>query len=747
MVENSYVPVFPTDNYNKQQSVKKTKGLSLKDLGLKSDPKGGLTIDNSTAFISELGLSDAYAANLMSNGIEFKNFDEFQKFIDTAIESGNTTKSDDFYNDIFTEDARLEKDSRIQTSSAGRSDASQAAADKAFGIKPQPATPAPAPGQAQAARPTLDQPDTGKSAFARAAANAEPDFVNRANGNARWANPVKAQLEQEAKRRLQNELADLKKSEKSRKRAGEVDEILKAKNDQYRQLYANTPDAEGNARSAEDWDAMDRDQKIKLIQNYNINKSLEKPEDDKEKKSLEKPAGEITGQKMNAQVAPRGSMEDFTTPREFNNVTNEFEVPQEPRQFNSETNEFEFTQKPRQFNNVTNEFEVPQKPRQFNNQTNSFKIPQDYDKYFDNPAVPDAGNINKPQDYSQYFDNPAVPDAGNINKPQDYSQYFDNPAVPDAGNIYKPQEEGFLSKLKNFDLFDYVEDLQSQNNKPISPDELAKKRQAPPSMMDKLKNFDLFDYVEDLQSRNNKPISPDELAKKRQAPPSMMDKLEPFRSKMLKKFDDKMGPIYEGDPAALNKLSRAIPDVFDMDNYEQAPKVIRAKNNTPQAPAPQAPAPAQSPKLPSVDPFKEDGPAEIPEPRGTVKVRNSDGSFTYTTREEQKRRAEEYAKRQMRNSPRSLLGDTHSEDMRKLYPSLNMDKLTRDVDTTNYNQQRKQFDEKYASRMYPQTAANPTPRTDTMMRNINAMPQRQQLDVINSFRKHRGEDEIHNPFS
>jgi hypothetical protein len=165
---------------------------------------------------------------------------------------------------------------------------------------------------------------------------------------------------------------------------------------------------------------------------------------------------------------------------------------------------------------------------------------------------------------------------------------------------------------------------------------------------------------------------------------------------------------------------------------------------------PIAPAPAQSPKLPPADPFKQDAPQKTYEtegPKRMVKVRNSDGSYTYTTYEDQKRRAQEYAKRQMRNSPRSLLGDTHSEDMRKLYPSLNMDNLTRDVDTTNYNQQRKQFDEGYASRMYPQTAANPTPRTDTMMRNINAMPKRQQLDVINSFRKHRGEDELYNPFS
>ena len=66
--------------------------------------------------------------------------------------------------------------------------------------------------------------------------------------------------------------------------------------------------------------------------------------------------------------------------------------------------------------------------------------PKNFDEYFNNPNVPDAGNINKPKDYSQFFDNPNVPDAGNINKPKDYSQYFDNPEVPDAGNINKPKD-------------------------------------------------------------------------------------------------------------------------------------------------------------------------------------------------------------------------------------------------------------------------------------------------------------------
>jgi hypothetical protein len=568
--------------------------------------------------------------------------------------------------------------------------------------------PAPAPqNQAQAARPTLDQPDNGKSAFARAAANAEPDFINRLNGNARWANPVKAQLEQEAKRRLQNELAELKKSEKARKRAGEEDVILNTLNDQYRQLYANTPDAEGNARSAEDWDAMDRDQKIKMIRNYNINRSLGAP------------AGEMTGQKMNAQVAPRGSMEDLTTPREFNEVTKSFEVPQEPRQFNNVTNEFEVPQKPRQFNNVTNEFEVPQKPRQFNNQTNSFKIPQDYDKYFDNPDVPDVGNINKSKDYSQYFDNPDVPDVGNINKSKDYSQYFDNPDVPDVGNINKSKkEEGFLDKLKNFDLYDYVDDLQSQFNKPISPDELAKMRKAPPSLM---------------------------------------DRFEPIRAKALKKFDDTMGPIYDGDPAALNKISRAIPDVFDMDNYEQAPKVIRAKNNTPQAPAPQAPAPqapAPTAKLPAADPFLDDEPAsKMQGPKEKmVPIYGSDGIVGYRSYSDQRKAAQDYAKKQMRESPFSSLGNANSGRMSKLYPTLDTDRLKKEVDqeTADYYSKNNPFGSEFrpAPKEYlGPVEKSPTPRTTAMMRDYDAMPKRKQLDVINSFRRYRGEDEIYNPFS
>jgi hypothetical protein len=783
MVENSYVPVFPTDNYNKQQSVKKTKDLSLKDLGLKTDPKGGLTIDNPTAFISELGLSDAYATNLMSNGIEFKDFDEFKKFIDTAVESGNTTKSDDFYNDIFAEDARLEQDSRIQTSSAGRSKASQAAADKAFGIKPQPAAPAPQ-NQAQAARPTLDQPDNGKSAFARAAANAEPDFINRLNGNARWANPVKAQLEQEAKRRLQNELAELKKSEKARKRAGEEDVILNTLNDQYRQLYANTPDAEGNARSAEDWDAMDRDQKIKMIRNYNINRSLGAP------------AGEMTGQKMNALESPRGSLEDIVYWDESKKVPvvpetparneaggpkieapapslNEMRTDQmrdfartpaiSPEVKTTATQGFDQISAPNGVpmteletlnvspmddaakqaalpqafqNRGIREGEAPYDPARgltsLQNPAPAPKQPSILNTPAPSIAQPDNGmSTALPMDSVDLMNqvdayekaNPPIPPSTATNpvvSPESYDPQVRTPESPeiDMEGIQSQVSTDTRSELQNDrDIRDLVRRLPKPDGRiydgkggysqpdPLLQNKPASKPAAAPSrapkqeegFLDKLKNFDLYDYVDDLQSQFNKPISPDELAKMRKAPPSLMNRFEPIRAKALKNFDDTMGPIYDGDPAALNKISRAIPDVFDMDNYEQAPKVIRAKNNTPQAPAPQAPA--SSPKLPSADPFLEDEPAsEMQGPKEKmVPIYGRDGIVGYRSYSDQRKAAQDYAKKQMRESPFSSLGNANSGRMSKLYPTLNTDRLKKEVDqeTADYYSKNNPFGEEY----------------------------------------------------
>lgn len=784
MVENSYVPVFPTDNYNKQQSVKKNKDLSLKDLGLKSDPKGGLTIDNPDAFISELGLSDAYANNLMTKGIEFKDFDEFQNFINTAVESGNTTKGDDFYQDIFSEDARLKKDSRIQSSSAGRGEASQAAADKAFGIKRQPAAPAPQ-NQAQAGRPNLDQPDNGKSAFARAAAQTMPDFVNRLGGNARWANQAKAQMMQEAKRRQQNEIAELKKSEKARKRAGEVDEILNAKNDQYRQLYANSSDD----RSAEDWDAMDRDQKIKLIQNYNINRSLGAP------------AGEITGQKMKALESPRGTLEDIVYWDESKKVP---VVPETPARNeaggpqveapNPSLNEMRMDQMrefartpavspevktratqgfdqisapngvpmteletlnvspmddaakqaalPKAFQNRgIREGEAPYDPARgltsLQNPAPAPKQPSILNTPAPSIAQPDNGmSTALPMDSVDLMNqvdayekaNPPIPPSTSTSpvvSPESYDPQVRTPESPDIDmdGIQSQVSADTRSELQNDrDIRDLVRRLPKPDGRiydgkggysqpdPLLQNKPASKPAAAPSrapkqeegFLDKLKNFDLYDFVDDLQSQFNKPISPDELAKMRKAPPSLMNRFEPIRAKALKKFDDTMGPIYDGDPLALQKLSRIVPDVFDLDNYEQAPKVIRAKNNTPQAPAPQAPAPqapAQSPKLPAADPFLQDEPAaEMQGPKEKmVPIYGSDGIVGYRSYSDQRKAAQEYAKKQMRNSPFSSLGNAYSGRMSKLFPTLNTDRLKKEVDqeTADYYSKNNPFGEEY----------------------------------------------------
>ena len=160
MADIPYVPIIDNSTYTNKKSSEERKELRLRDIGIESGSNGVLTISDPEKFISGLGLSDAYAERLMSEGIEFKNFDEFQKFIDTAVESGNTTKEQGFYDDIFSEESNLRSDAVIQKSSVLGSEESDKAADKAFNVKPKPATPAPQ-NQAQAARPNLDRPDNG----------------------------------------------------------------------------------------------------------------------------------------------------------------------------------------------------------------------------------------------------------------------------------------------------------------------------------------------------------------------------------------------------------------------------------------------------------------------------------------------------------------------------------------------------------------------------------------------------------
>ena len=471
--------------------------------------------------------------------------------------------------------------------------------------KKQAAAPAPQ-NQAQAGRPTLDQPDGAgaTSAAALAAAQGMPDFVNRLGGNARWANQAKAQMMQEAKRRQQNEIAELKKSEKARKRAGEVDEILNAKNDQYRQLYANTPDAEGNARSAEDWDAMDRDQKIKLIQNYNTNRSLDAAAGID--RSLDTPAGEVSGQMINAQVAPRGSMEDLTTPRQFNEVTQSFEIPQEPRQFDSSRNTF------RTPTEVLGQNLPEVSPESFEPQVRTPESP-DIDMEGIQSQV-DAGMDEAMR--TRRRQKPEIPSGAvhtrhpNVPKDSHTGIYATNPGV---------QQRAF--------------DLQLEND---------------------IKNT--IPYENNIDDSKSTKVTP---------PPGVTVKPEPVPQKSLKSLLD--DPVYQQNVAKRN-------------------------------PVPQAPA--QPSKLPAADPFLQDEPQKTYEtegPKRMVKVANSDGSYTWTTYEDQKRRAQEYAKKQMRNSPFSSLGNAYSGRMSKLYPTLNTDRLKKEVDqeTADYYSKNNPFGEEY----------------------------------------------------
>lgn len=162
------------------------------------------------------------------------------------------------------------------------------------------------------------------------------------------------------------------------------------------------------------------------------------------------------------------------------------------------------------------------------------------------------------------------------------------------------------------------------------------------------------------------------------------------------------------------------------------PEFITRENNAP-APAP-APAPEQGPK------------------ERMVPIYGASGIVGYRPYSEQRQAAQAYAKDKMKNSRFSSLGDVDSAGMDKLYPTLNTGRIKDQINKETIERFRNNnpFGTEYRpapTEYLGPVAKSPTPRTTQMMRDINAMPKKQQLDVINSFRRHRGEDDLYNPFA
>ena len=227
--------------------------------------------------------------------------------------------------------------------------------------------------------------------------------------------------------------------------------------------------------------------------------------------------------------------------------------------------------------------------------------------------------------------------------------------------------------------------------------------------------------------------------------------------------EESRGPSYR---AANSEMPYLAPKETEFKPQVRQPQYDRAKDlsmiqnqtslDTPAMPKPEFltrenNAPAQ--ELPPANPFKEERSREMQGPsERMIKDYKSDGSFTMIPYSEARRRAQAYAKNQMKNSPRSLLGDTYSDDMSRLYPTLNTSAIKGQIDRGTIEKFRNNNPFGTAYRPAPReylgpVATAPTPKTDKMMRDLNAMPKKQQLDVINSFRKHRGEEEILNPFA
>jgi hypothetical protein len=164
----------------------------------------------------------------------------------------------------------------------------------------------------------------------------------------------------------------------------------------------------------------------------------------------------------------------------------------------------------------------------------------------------------------------------------------------------------------------------------------------------------------------------------------------PTASRSLQSLLD--DPTYQQNVAKRNPLKKvtqkSLQSLLDDPTYQQN---VAKRNPGLQTPAPTA-------KLPTADPFVDKEPAERQGPsERMVKDYKSDGSFTMIPYSEARRRAQKYAKNQMKNSPQSLLGDTYNDDMSRLYPTLNTGGIKREIDqeTADYYSKNNPFGEEY----------------------------------------------------
>ena len=525
-------------------------------------------------------------------------------------------------------------------------------------------------------QPSLDNPAPGSAADVRRSYQNMPDYVSVPGTNTKQPNRAKQMLQTEEKRLLRDEInARIKADKESARKAMEY-KRLDAVNDQYRDIFSKS----SNDRSAEDWDMLDRDQKIKLIKNYNENTRRAK-----ENAKTKKASGVIGG----AYEVPNTTLQDLEVDQVRDFTQNSLISPEVK------------TQATQIYDDLAAPYRSPMTELETLNTSplddaaKQAALPPGLQKNYrpSNPSInPNitANSIAEPSS-NEFLNAPIFP---SLSMPESsIPETRTSPVVsPESYEIETPSinsYDNYLPGIQSTVDASMPQARRNYRNRPKEIPEGAVHRNHPNVPEDaqsgihatnpavKQRGVDARDaYLNALSPGGNQgftPHYPDADSKSTRAtlPPGL-----PPQKSLQSLLDD---PTYQQNVAKRNPLKKVTPQkslqsLLDDSTYQQN---VAKRNPGSQIPAPTA-------KLPSADPFNDEETAEMQGPsERMVPIYGSSGIVGYRSYSDQRKAAQDYAKTSMKNSSRSLLGDTYSDDMSRLYPTLNTGGIKREIDQEN----------------------------------------------------------------
>jgi hypothetical protein len=129
-----YVPLIDNEPYRNPE-----KKFTLESVGMSTDSDGFLKIEDPAAFISTLGLRGFTPESIQESGLEgFKDFDQFNSFLEKSVSDGTAFKDPSFYANLRSDDLGLLRDYNSSVSAFKEDEKIAQKSAEALGIKQEP---------------------------------------------------------------------------------------------------------------------------------------------------------------------------------------------------------------------------------------------------------------------------------------------------------------------------------------------------------------------------------------------------------------------------------------------------------------------------------------------------------------------------------------------------------------------------------------------------------------------------------